>query len=298
MDRDKGGSGSPPTDRVVAVVELLAGREVPCTIAEIADALHLSRSTVGAVLGALDAHGWVQRGADLRYRLGSRLSGVAEAARAALGAPPGLDDALARLAAQVDCGAALGGVSATELTFVAVDAGRGRLPAGIAAGARLPLRAPAGAAVIAFADEARQRRWLGTLPREAQAETAAVLERIRTTGVGVWGIGAADPGTLDVLADVVALLAEDPSQHTLRARVLALLAGISGRPYGARDLDSNDALPISYLVAPVFDSDGRAVWELQIGPLRSAVTPEDRARYIEQLTRTARELDARTGVNT
>lgn len=298
MDRDKGGSGSPPTDRVVAVVELLAGREVPCTIAEIADALHLSRSTVGAVLGALDAHGWVQRGADLRYRLGSRLAGVAEAARAARGAPPGLDDALARLAARVDCGAALGVVSATELTFVAVDAGRGRLPAGIAAGARLPLRAPAGAAVIAFADEARQRRWLGTLPREAQAETAAVLEQIRTTGVGVWGIGAADPGTLDVLADVVELLAEDPSQHTLRARVLALLAGISGRPYGARDLDSNDALPISYLVAPVFDSDGRAVWELQIGPLRSAVTPAERARYIEQLTRTARELDARTGVNT
>ncbi|WFR74792.1 hypothetical protein P9209_04675 [Prescottella defluvii] len=83
--------------------------------------------------------------------------------------------------------------------------------------------APAGAAVLAFADEARQRRWLGTVPREAQAETAAVLERIRTTGVGVWGIGAADPGTLDVLADVVELLAADPSQHTLRARVLALL---------------------------------------------------------------------------
>ncbi len=57
MDRDKGATASPPTDRVVAVIELLAGRDEACTIAEVADALGLSRSTVGAVLGSLDAHG-------------------------------------------------------------------------------------------------------------------------------------------------------------------------------------------------------------------------------------------------
>ena len=47
----------------------------------------------------------------------------------------------------------------------------------------------------------------------------------------------------------------------------------------------------------VFDADGRAAWELQIGPLRSAVGRDERAHYIESLTRTARELDTRTGVN-
>lgn len=298
MDRDKGATGSPPTDRVVAVVELLAGRDEACTIAEVADTLGLSRSTVGAVLGSLDAHGWVRRDADLRYRLGPRLAGVSEAARSAVGVPPGLDAALARLSAQVDCGAALGVVTTTEMTFLAVDAGRGRLPAGITVGTGLPLRAPAGAAVIAFAEPARRRAWLDTLPAVLRADTAEALELIRTTGVGMWGIDAADPGMLDVLAEVVELLGEDPTRNSLRGRVLDLLGNISGKPYSAEDLASDRALPVSYLVAPVFDVDGRAAWELQIGPLRSAVTREERVRYIESLTRTARELDARTGVKT
>lgn len=222
MDRDKGGSGSPPTDRVVAVVELLAGREMPCTIAEIADGLQLSRSTVGAVLGALDTHGWVQRGPDLRYRLGSRLAGVAEAARAAMGAPPGLDDALTRLAAQVDCGAALGVVSATELTFVAVDAGRGDCRRA----------SPRGRGCRCWHPRARRcshsRTRLGSgdgwVPSRGRRRPRP---RRCSNGFGrrVWVCGhrCCRSGTLDVLADVVELLAADPSQHTLRARVLALL---------------------------------------------------------------------------
>ncbi|PTR21867.1 DNA-binding IclR family transcriptional regulator [Rhodococcus sp. OK519] len=297
MDRDKGATGSPPTDRVVAIMELLAGRDDACTIAEVADALGLSRSTVGAVLGSLDTHGWARRDADLRYRLGPRLAGVGEAARVAAGVPAGLDAALARLAAQVDCGAALGVVTTSEMTFLAVDAGRGRLPAGISAGTGLPLRAPAGAAVIAFADPARRRAWLDTAPAAVRAETAEVLEQIRTTGVGMWGIGAADPGMLDVLAEVVEHLGEDPSRNALRGRVVDLLGSISGRPYSAADLASDRTHPVSYLVAPVFGADGRPAWELQIGPLRSAVTRDERAHYMESLTRTARELDTRTGVN-
>lgn len=298
MDRDKGAAASPPTDRVVSVIELLAGRERSCSIAEVADTLGLSRSTVAAILTALDGRGWVRREADLTYRLGPGLIAVGEAARGILGVPAGLDDALAGLAAAVDCGVALSAVGASDLTFLSVDAGRGRLPAGITAGTVLPLRAPAGAAVIAFADPARQRAWLDSAPPEQRPALAGVLTCVRSTGVGVWGIGAADPGMLDVLAEVVEHLAEDPTRRTLRARVLDILAGISGSPYGAEDLGREDSLPLSYLVAPVFDADGRAAWELQIGPLKSAVSRADRADYIEHLTRTARELDARTGVKT
>ncbi|WP_430334731.1 helix-turn-helix domain-containing protein [Rhodococcus sp. ACT016] len=298
LERARGGAVSPPTDRVVSVVELLAARGAPCTIAQVADTLRLSRSTVAAILGALDARGWVRREIDLAYRLGPGLIGPGAAARRTMGVLPGLDDALARLSAQVDCGAGLAVVTSNDLTFLAVDPGRGRLPAGIATGWTVPLRAPAGAAVIAFTDQARQRAWLGTAAPERRPELAAALHCIQSTGVGVWGIAAADPGMLDVLAEVVEHLAEDPTRHALRERVRTLLAGISGRPYNASDLAGDEALPISYLVAPVFDAAGRAVWELQIGPLKSSASREERAHYIEQLTRTARELDTRTGVNT
>ncbi|RVW01942.1 helix-turn-helix domain-containing protein [Rhodococcus xishaensis] len=298
MNRDKGAAASPPTDRVVSVIEMLARSETSCSIAHVADSLELSRSTVASILAALDARRWVRREPDLTYRLGPALVGMGDAAREALGIPTGLDEALAALAEEVDCGAALGTVGATDLTFLAVDAGRGRLPAGITAGTALPLRAPAGAAVIAFADQSRQRAWLESAPPEERAGLSAALGCIRSKGVGVWGIGAADPGMLDVLAEVVEHLAEDPTRHNLRARVLALLGGISGRPYAAADLGKDASLPVSYLVAPVFDTDGRAVWELQIGPLKSAVTRAERTHYIKHLTRTARELEMRQGANT
>lgn len=298
MSDDKSGTGSPPTGRVVSVVELLGRRDKPCTAAEVADSLKLSRSTVAAVLSTLDGRGWVRRLPDRTYQLGPRLVSIAESARNPLaGAPAGIDDALDLLSGQVGCGAALSLVTRTELTFVAVTEGKGRLPAGITTGTSLPLRAPAGAAVLAFADEQVQRSWLATAGADQRGELSALLDRIRATGVGVWGIDAADPSTLDVLSEVVELLSQDPGRRGLRARVLALLANISGRPYGADELVDDTPLPLSYLVAPVFGSDGRAAWELQIGPLASAVARTARESYIEQLTRTARELDMRTGAD-
>jgi hypothetical protein len=42
----------------------------------------------------------------------------------------------------------------------------------------------------------------------------------------------------------------------------------------------DEQLPISVLTAPVFDSDGRARRELQIGPFQSAVSRPPRQHYI------------------
>src|SRR5205823_2361202 len=74
---------SPPTDRVVAVLELLAGNESR-TVSEVARALDLNRSTATAVLTALAGAGWVERLPDRGYVLGPGLLPVAEAAFARL----------------------------------------------------------------------------------------------------------------------------------------------------------------------------------------------------------------------
>lgn len=287
-------SPSPPTERVIAVVELLADRASGISAAQIADELGLSRSTALAILTTLTGHGWISRAPDLRYRPGARLATLVTRARGTLPVPANTRQSLRELAGAVGCGAALSLVGTTELTFVSVLAGEGRVPAGITPDTVLPLRAPAGAAVVAFRAEAEQQQWLATAPAGQHERLGETLALIRSTGVGAWGIDAADPAALDVLADVVEHLGGSPAPHRLRQRVFGLLAGISGKPYTASDLATDAALPLSYLAAPVFDTAGVARWELQIGPLQAAVDRPRREHYLSCLRRTAQKLSTAT----
>lgn len=288
-------SASPPTERVIAIVELVAGHATPMTGAEIADELGLSRSTAAAVLNVLTERGWLRRAPDMRYRTGAWFDSFAASALGEPAAPANAVQVLDELAGEVGCGAALGLVGSDELKFVTVTAGPGRLPAGITAGTALPLRAPAGAAVVAFRDAEQQDRWLGTALAAHRDRLVEALHLIRSTGVAAWGIDAASSAELDVLAEVVEHLADHPAPRGLRTRVLALLAGIGGQPYCADEIRADARLPLSYLVAPVFDAGGHAVWELQIGPLREEVDLAERTRYTTHLHRAAQCLSESTG---
>ena len=122
---------SPPTQRVVSVLELLADADEPQTSAQIADCLELSRSTVGNVLSALRARGWVDRRGDLTYELGPAFVRTAERERSKTAADSSLHATLQDLAQDVDCGVALVVVDGAEIRFSAVVENRGRIPAGI-----------------------------------------------------------------------------------------------------------------------------------------------------------------------
>ncbi|GAA4478703.1 hypothetical protein GCM10023094_22770 [Rhodococcus olei] len=281
---------SPPTDRVVSIVELLAARDTPATSADLADALGLSRSTTGSILGTLQRRGWVSRLPDLRYEIGPALASIAGRAHRALTLPDDAAAHLEALAARVGCGAALGLIDGGEMVFVAMTDGLGHIPAGIDVGVRLPLQAPGGASVVAFSDPPVQQRWLGTAPADRREQYADFLTQVSETGVAVWGADAADIDRIDVLAQVVTHLAANAASQRLREQVQALIGDTSGYPYTQEALESDRSLPISYLTAPVFDDTGRPLWELHIGPLRSAVTPDERRAYVDELTATARAM--------
>lgn len=281
---------SPPTQRVISVVELLAAHHTALSSAEIADTLDLNRSTSGAILAALGERGWVRRLPDLSYELGPALAAIGHRAAATQRDWEWLNAELERLSARVGCGATLTAIVGEELEFLAVTRDRGLVPGGIEAGTRFPLLAPAGAAIIANSGAARQRDWLDTAIPEHRAEYEAVLDTLRTAGFSAWRLEPDSIPTLRVLADVVDHLAEHPTSKELRGRVLALLATVGGTAYDATAMNSENALPLSYLSAPVFDADGHAVMELQIGPLRAAVTRAERRRYVDELVTAARRL--------
>ncbi|MCW2650419.1 MAG: hypothetical protein QOE41_4204 [Mycobacterium sp.] len=283
-------SSSPPTLRVISVVEFLTVRDRPQSSAQIADQLHLSRSTVGAILAALDEKGWVIRLPDLTYQLGPALIAISERARPTLPHPEHVGAELDRLAQRLDCAAGLSTVHRGQLIVVAVTMDRGRIPAGIASGTRLPLVPPAGASIIAHSDAVVQQAWLARVKPGDVAQFRRLLSVIQDTGVGVWGAGATDIENVDVIADVVSFLSDKPASAQLRNRVVQLLSSLNGNPYEPAQLGVDRELPVSVLTAPVFDVEGVARWELQIGPFQPAVTRADRQRYIRELTSTARRL--------
>lgn len=290
---DPGGNGeragSPPTDRVVAVVELLAGQTDPSSVASIAARLDLNRSTATAILQALERAGWAVRQDNRSYTLGPALISVADAVRETWPVSGRFTDAIEELAQRAGCGASLASVGSTELTFLCVVRGEGRIPPGVSVGVRLPLVAGVGAAVIAHRDAHVRQTWLASAPTGNRDLLDDVLAQIQQHGVAVFGLGDTDPKMLDVLAEVAELLIEHPRRAALRQRVFELLGGLGGNPYTAKQLESSEALSVSYLTAAVFDN-GRAVYELQLGPLRSAVSVVERNRYIREIRATAAKL--------
>ncbi|BBX11525.1 MULTISPECIES: helix-turn-helix domain-containing protein [Mycobacteriaceae] len=289
-DDEKRG-GSPPTDRVVAVVGLLAAQSQPSSIASIASRLELNRATVTSILLALEQAGWAVRRADRSYTLGPGLIGVADTVRRLWPLSTESTHVIEQLAERAGCGAGLALVGPAELSFLTLVRGRGRIPAGVGVGVRLPLIAPVGATVVAHRDASAQQAWLESAHGVGRDVLDDVLAQVRGNGVVVFGLGGPGLAALDVLAEVVDLLDEHPRRAALRQRVFELLTGVNGNPYTATQLAAAEPLSVSYLAAPVFDN-GEATYELQLGPLRRDVSAADRDRYIREIRATAQQLSS------
>jgi DNA-binding IclR family transcriptional regulator len=283
--------GSPPTDRVVAIVGLLAAQTQPSSVASIASRLELNRATVTSILLALEQAGWVARRSDRKYTLGPGLIGVADTVRRLWPLSTESAHLIEQMAERAGCGAGLALVGASELSFLTLVRGRGRIPAGVGVGVRLPLIAPVGAAVIAHRDAQARRAWLDSAQGVSREVLEDVLAQAERNGVMVFGLGGPGLEALDVLAEVVELLDEHPRRSALRQRVFELLTGVNGSPYTAEQLATPAALSVSYLTAPVFET-GVATYELQLGPLRREVSAADRDRYIREIRSTAEQLSS------
>ncbi|MCA2208009.1 helix-turn-helix domain-containing protein [Nocardia rosealba] len=282
-------SASPPTRRVIEVMELLASVGKPLTASEIATALSLARATVTAVLTELAAAGWVRRDGERRFRPGPALAALSpaesELPEAAVRAE------LRALAVAAGCGVTLSRIERTTLTVVAKEyAPDARVVPGLAVGQSIPLAYPAGAAVMPWRAEAERAAWSKT----AAGEAAALLRFVRANGCAVFRPDSDDAGVVDVLADLLGAVGAELLQPDLRARVLRQLARLTARPYRDTEFTGDDPLPVSYLSAPVF-AGGAAPYELQLGPLRPAVGRAERMVYVEAITAGAQAMSVVLG---
>ncbi|MFI8975620.1 helix-turn-helix domain-containing protein [Nocardia asteroides] len=287
-------SASPPTRRVVEVMELLTRTERALTASEVATALGLARATVTAVLAELTDAGWLRRDSDRRFGPGPALASLRPAAIETPGAA--VLTALRELAVAAHCGVTLSRIADGRLTVVAKEyAPGGRIVPGLAVGQSIPLGYPAGAAVMPWRAEAERRAWLATATGPARRGAPALLRFVTTHGCAMFRPDSDDAGLVEVLAELLGAVGAEVVQPELRARVLRQLARLTARPYRDTDLDSAEPMPVSYLSAPVFGG-ATAPYEVQIGPLRSTVSTSERAHYVATIRAGAETLSAALSV--
>lgn len=286
-------SASPPTRRVIDIVELLMASDRRYSVTEIAATLAITRATAVAVLAELQAAGWVSRDPDRTYSRGPGLEDLA-VSPVADAESDHVHTALAKLSRQFKCGVSLSAIEPDHFTVLHKSQVLHHPVTGFAVGQRNPLRFPAGAAVLIQRSAAEQRAWLETAPGVSAAQRRRLLQLARTNKVVLYRPAEQDAALVGLLAELLNQVGEHNLQPNLREQLLDRIAQLSsGALYTPDDIDAELAMPVSYLTAAVYDNQGRAAYELQIAPLSANVTRQRRHELITAAVRTARDLQGR-----
>jgi DNA-binding IclR family transcriptional regulator len=285
-------SVSPPTDRVIAVLGLLAahpGREF--SLADVIRETGISKATCHAVVRRLaDTHYLLHTPSG--YTLGPALIAIGRAAERSYPAVRAAHRHLAPLAQEfgVPCTAA---VHDTEAITI-VDAAGPRPGSDMSRiGRRIPLVPPYGAVQIAWSDESEITAWLDRAPRADdafRAELRTVLSTIRRRGYDVHRESHASIR----LREALSALENEELSTTQQAAVGLLFSELSRVDFLPDRLDPARRYNVNVVSAPAFDANGHASVVLALlmaKPLRGAeiVAAGDR------LTRAAHEITIGTG---
>jgi DNA-binding IclR family transcriptional regulator len=262
-----GASASPPTVRVLDVIELLAERNgEPIRFSDLARRLQLSQGTTHAILATLCDRGWAQRDRLTKsYAIGPALP---RAARKVSRDVSLLDTALegaAALAADVGFPASVIERTGDELQIVGLAGDLDRLT-GVTTGDRVPFAAPFGPAFAAWLDPDERQTWFqrtvgedARLQRRLEGELAATRER----GYSL----ERTPMPHLRAVQVMTTLRREPASPGVRQAIGNLLgeitaSGLLPPPHAV------EREPVTSLAAPLFDAGGTIALNLALHPFR------------------------------
>ena len=292
---ESSGRASPPTERVVAVLDFLARHPHDrFGVSELARRLGLSKPTcLGIVTTLTDSDYLVRDSGDKTYRLGPALIALGHTAQESLRVDPAARAELRRLSAISGTTAALSAVIDDRITVLELVGPPGA-DVGVRVGQSYPFAPPVGLMFVLW-DDVALRDWLTkepTIPLRTDGDRMdRVVDECRRTGYLVERL---TPGGRRLYALMSGMSNRLPDE--LQALLGELIADIGERvhlrsenPPGGRQRHD-----ISVISAPVFDHHQRQamVVSLQIG---RALTDAEIAKRGRALTTTADVLTSRLG---
>jgi DNA-binding IclR family transcriptional regulator len=288
---------SPPTERVIRLLDLLAARpRQGYALSELARDLEMSKATCLGIVGALTRAGYlVRHEATVTYTLGPTLVGLG---RAAADAVPSLGEArpeLHRLSEDLGFAASVATLVGDDIVIVDRTGPYGELDRMIRVGQRYPYAPPSGLVLAAWLDDDAIEQWLAdhalVSMDQAMAQLRALVDTCRTSGCFVERMSDVSLGALTVLAGFDGRDIPAAAGTALRNMV----GSLADRHYVLRDLRTRRRFDVTFVAAPSYDADGLP--ELLFGALvlRSGVTRAELTSYADAVRSAAARTTKRVG---
>lgn len=279
---------APAAQRALNIIDLLAAHGGEAfTLSEIVRRTGMSLGSAHAVLGTLEAGGYLSRHPiNKAYSLGPAL---VAAGFVALDEQPGIRNAIDRapeLAERLGCEVVVTSAS-SETIMVLVRRGR-RSPHGpdVRAGERIPLAPPLGVVFMAWSSPEEIDRWLArdpatdeTAARHRQAALAVARERLYT--VSAYSEAQHDFGAL------ASELASVPGQPELSANLQGLLEALAETPYAVSEVQPGQTYDVGTIAAPVFDVNGAVMAAITATGLEPGIPTDEVLQKAELVRDTA-----------
>jgi len=288
------GRSSPPTQRVVAILDFLAKHpQDRFGLSELSRQLKLAKPTCLGIVTTLTDSGYLVRdAADKTYRLGPSLIALGHLAQESLRVNPAARAELSRLSKAFETTAALAGVVDDRITLLEL-AGPPGSDVGVRVGQSYPFAPPVGLMFVLWDDDAL-RSWLDRAPTIPLRTETQRLDRVvaecRTAGYLVERL---TPGGRRLYAMMAGMSSTLPDE--LRALLGELISDIGERVYLRSEAEgARQRHDVSVISAPVYDHHHRQamVVSLQIG---RALTDTEIGKHARGLVASADALTAQLG---
>lgn len=275
LNLDAGSEGrqvpSPPTERVVAVMHLLAADpERSFSLAEICRCLGISRATGHAILATLAQHRWVVRHeSSASYSWGPAIGALARPTNDREFRPL-LESLSETVGAQVFL------ARREKATLVVTDSVGDSLTAPrVTAGLRMPLVAPFGRDYVAWAGEPAIKAWLagiGEPSPKLRRRLTAVLAQVRERGYVIERLSREYVRVFTALR----ALAADGEPDEITARLAGAFADLALVDYLPAELDGSRDHQVACIAVPVKDAEGVVSMSITAAPFRGLKAKEIR----------------------
>ncbi|MGV0812466.1 helix-turn-helix domain-containing protein [Mycolicibacterium boenickei] len=293
-DDEPVGRASPPTARVVAILDFLSRHpQERFGLSELTRRVGLSKPTCLGILSTLTESGYLIRDSgDKTYRLGPALIALGHLAQESMRVNPSARSELLALSAAFDTSVGLSAVVDDRITVLELVGPAGRDP-GVRVGQSYPFAPPVGLMFVLWDDEAL-RAWLAKAPtvplRTESARLQRVIENCRTDGYLVERL---TPGGRRLYALMAGMSTNLPDE--LRALLRELVSDIGERVY-LRDEEPGGRTrhDISVISAPVFDHYRRQIMAVSLH-IGTALTDKEITERARALVMTADALTKQLG---
>jgi DNA-binding IclR family transcriptional regulator len=293
-----GAPASPPTERVVATVQLLASEpRRGFTLAEIARSRSMNKATCLSVLTELVRWGWAIRDpAAKTYTLGPALLSVGRAAEESF---PALQHARIALrdvvARHDDVPGVIAAHRGQQIATLDAFGDTERLGGDYRSGQLVPFVPPFGTAFVAWGPPEEVEAWFARSETPITDEDRAWFERVfASIRARLYGIDRLNATVLQV-RQLLPALSLDPLTTDVAPALQAALRQLGARAQVVDELRPGGRFPAAILYAPVFDADAHPILNLSLHLLREDVAYEEVEVLAADVVDAARQVTLASG---